>query len=41
VQVYWRLILLSAASCKGAVPLAEKNAAVLPELLAHIVFFSH
>jgi hypothetical protein len=38
-QADWTLILPSAISCEGAVPLAEKNAAAWLELLAHIVYF--
>jgi hypothetical protein len=40
-QADWTLILLSATSCKSDAPLAEKNAAARPELLAHIVYFFH
>jgi hypothetical protein len=32
-------ILPSATSCDSAAPLAEKNAAAWPELVAHIVYF--
>jgi hypothetical protein len=38
-QADWTLILPSATSCERAVPLAEKNAATRPELLAHTVYF--
>jgi hypothetical protein len=39
VQADWTLILPLAACCERAAPLAEKNAAARPELLAHIVYF--
>jgi hypothetical protein len=39
VQADWTLILPSANFCESAAPLAEKNAATLPELLAHIIHF--
>jgi hypothetical protein len=38
VQAEWTLTLHWAVSCKSPWPLAKKNAAVRPELLAHIVF---
>jgi hypothetical protein len=40
-QAGWTLILLLATFCESNAPLAEKNAAKNPELLAHIVYFFH
>jgi hypothetical protein len=40
-QADWTLILPSATSWESAAPLAKKNAAAWPELLAHIVYFFH
>jgi hypothetical protein len=38
-QADWTLILPSATSCESDGPLAEKNSAAQPVLLAHIVHF--
>jgi hypothetical protein len=38
-QADWTLILPSATCCERAAPLAKKNAAAQPELLAYIVYF--
>jgi hypothetical protein len=38
-QADWASNLQSATSCERAAPLAEKNAAARPELLAHIIYF--
>jgi hypothetical protein len=35
-QADWTLVLRQAVSCESPSPLAEKNAAAGPELLAHI-----
>jgi hypothetical protein len=39
VQADWTLTLRSTVSCESPYPLAEKNSAAQPELLAHLVYF--